>query len=200
MLSAGVFNKIFVKQNDIKSRCQSYAILQQILANEIENSKRKNFDENSFCNLISQDICYVSKRPSLNSRELLEQLNSLEKSFKDSMSSGEEVDIGKYLLALAYLEIDIYSQESGLETKLTVDCPFDKANILSRLKMIGLDSDYKKDSMLASLMETVNKITSYPFIGCEAELARLNRIAIEYTIETLEHLQPIRTWFLNLKL
>lgn len=177
---------------------EEYGNIIQDLIERYEYQIRNNFqndsyDLNLFHELIEKDLAYMNNSENSFFGAYPLQIGQLYEFFKEEYTRGN-ADIAKYLIELAHMEIDIYSKSDGLGTKPNIACPIDKESILKRLELLGFDEDLiSKDPFLTPLFETVTRITETPFVGCEGELSRLNRIAIEYASEVCQHMEQRET-------
>lgn len=178
------------KMEQCKKKASEYQSFTENLKVSMTSTKSHQlFDKKEFLNFINQDVDFMNAHSCEDYTDLHAQIEKLRMSYTKEILEGQTIDINKYLLALAYIEIDIYSKETGIGLKSECDCPICGETILRRLNLMGIDKfiDYTQDAHLTTLLESVDRILKTPFIGCEAELARLNRIAIDYVQEVLKH-------------
>ena len=195
-ITSAICQEHFNKSRNIEIKaCKDIISVYDELTDSLDENIKAGIDKSSyeheeFYNFIKQDIDYMNAHSSEDYADLLVQIEKLQTAYTKDVLERRNIDIYHYLLALAYLEIDIYSKETGVGLKSEYVCPLNRETIIQRLRLMGFNDlmSSNEDVHLKTLLESVDRIIDTPFIGCEAEVARLNRIAIDYAEEALKHL------------
>lgn len=163
----------------------------EAMSKKIEKRRFEVHWKDELIKIIAADLDYMKAHPELDYGYFYDELKFLMNIVTDT----EVMDVVNLLKSLAYLEVEIYSIKSdGLGLKTKIDSPINRETILNRLKLmhyIELLGSHR-DDYLERLLRLVDTVMETPFHGCEEELARLNRIVIDYASEFLNHLTKVR--------
>lgn len=151
-----------------KNQNKSLCVDAEIVTNEI-------FD------FINSDFLYMRHRTDIDYRDLMEEILTLRKRFSDSINV-EDNDAFSLMRELVELELTIFSRKDEGFPKNRKDIVINREMFDRRLAYLGYDEIDDGNPVMDSIYKVIGRIESFPYEGCELEILKLLRIAIEEVV------------------
>lgn len=154
----------------------------------------KDLTQDAFLRCIKKASSYMDKHREADFSCEAQAMYRLVQDYKKALKKESGVDRFQFLSMLTKLELSIYSKSASDSMKYASVKEYMEQGLEDRLEFLGLLKIANiKDGSLEMVYNTIKRVLSFPYDGCEREIVELFQIAKDY-VEEMQGTEPSSTF------